>query len=416
MNNHPLRELIKNTDLMANIANTYGTPSYIYVKDRIDHNVGRLENALASHFNRHHICYAIKANSNPNLLKVMKTALPNLGGDCSSPGEIFAAEWAGISPEDCIYTGNFESEEDLAFALERGCFLNLDDETSFDRLMHIGTPKRVSFRLNPGFGKGTFSQITTAGENAKFGIPAEKIILAYQKAKDAGIKTFGLQCMAGSGNLDQSYFVELLTAIVRHTKKIETELAIRFEFISMGGGLGIPYKDEEIPLNYDRLFLDLSEVLYANYENQETAPALWIEPGKSIVADAGFILTKVTGLKESYKNFVGLDAGMETLMRPALYGAHHRMFKIGDHGEHNGTYDFTGPICENTDRIAVKRNFPKVNEGDLIAIMDAGAYGFAMSHNFNTRPRAAEVLLDGDSHQLIRRRESIEDIFANCHV
>ena len=332
------------------------------------------------------------------------------------PRELFVTEKAGIDPTRCIYTGNYESTYDLKIALEKGAYLNLDDISSFKRLLMVGLPDRISFRLNPGFGKGTFSQITTAGENAKFGIPAEKIIDAYRKAQDAGIKQFGLQCMAGSGNLDEGYFVELLRAIVLNTKKIENELSIRFEFISMGGGLGIPYKDEETPLNYDRLFRQLSKVLYDGYADQESAPALWVEPGKLIIGDAGFILTQVTGLKASYKNFIGIDAGMETLMRPALYGAYHRIYKVGYSGSNNGTYDFTGPICENTDRIAVDRPFPPIAEDDLIVIMDAGAYGYAMSHNFNTRPRAAEVLLDGDTHRLIRRRETIEDIFSGCDV
>ena len=416
MNTHPLRELIKNTKLISGIAQSYGTPTYIYVKGQIDHNVNRLKDTLATYFNKSHICYAVKANSNPHLLRLMKSVHPALGGDCSSPGEIYAAELSGIDPKDCIYTGNYESNSDIAIALDKGVYLNLDDETSFDRLLSIEMPKRISFRLNPGFGKGTFSQITTAGENAKFGIPAEKIINAYQKAQDAGIRQFGLQCMAGSGNLDEDYWVELLTAIFYHTKKIESKLGIAFDFISIGGGLGIPYKDEDTPLDYDRLFSKLSNLMYHNYPDKPLAPALWVEPGKSFIGDAGFILSRVTGLKESYKNFVGIDAGMETLMRPALYGAYHRMFKVGEHGVNNGTYDFTGPICENTDRIAIAREFPKVKGDDLIAIMDAGAYGYAMSHNFNTRPRAAEVLLDGNAHRLIRKRETIEDIFSGCNV
>ena len=416
MNTHPLRELFKDIDIMSSIAQSYGTPSYVYKKDRIEHNVNRLKNTLSTYFHKSHICYAVKANSNPHLLKIMKSVHPELGGDCSSPGEIYAAELADIHPKDCIYTGNYESKRDIATALKKGVYLNLDDETSLDRLLKFGMPSRISFRLNPGFGKGSFSQITTAGENAKFGIPAEKIINAYQKAQDAGIKKFGLQCMAGSGNLDEDYWVELLTAIFYHTKKIEAKLGIDFEFISIGGGLGIPYKDEDTPLDYDRLFSKLSDLMYHNYPDKASAPALWVEPGKSFIGDAGFILTKVTGLKNSYKNFVGIDAGMETLMRPALYGAYHRLFKVGTHGENDGSYDFTGPICENTDRIAIAREFPKIKEDDLIAIVDAGAYGYAMSHNFNTRPRAAEVLLDGNAHRLIRKRETIENIFSGCNV
>lgn len=416
VNKHPLRQLIKNKLLMEGLSKTYGTPTYIYVRDQIEQNIHSLNETLAESFRKFHICYAVKANSNPHLLKLMKYIHPKLGGDCSSPGEIYAAELAGIDPTDCLYTGNYESEQDLKLAFEKGCYINLDDITSLDRLLSIGTPKRISFRLNPGFGKGTFSQITTAGENAKFGIPSEKIIKAYTLAQNAGIKNFGLQCMAGSGNLDGDYFIELLKAITFNIKKIESELKINFDFISMGGGWGIPYKDEEIPLDLNKLFKSLSEVFYSNYNNKDEAPSFWIEPGKSIIGNTGFILTSVTGLKRSYKNYIGLDAGMETLMRPALYGAYHRVYKIGQSKKNNGTYDLTGPICENTDRIAFDRSFPRVKEGELIAIMDAGAYGYAMSHNFNTRPRAAEVLLSKENHELIRRRETIKDIFSGCDV
>ena len=413
---HPLRDLIRNNKLMKELAEEYGTPCYVYDQSRLIDNLTKPDIALSKYFSKYHICYAVKSNSNPHLLKTMLLTLPHLGADCSSPGEIYVAEKAGINTKNCIYTGNYESMEDLSIALEKKCYINLDDPTSFDRLSTIKLPERISFRLNPGFGKGEFSGITTAGNNAKFGIPADKIISAYSKAKDSNITHFGLQCMAGSGNLEENHFIDVMTAILYHSKKIEAKLNINFEFISMGGGLGIPYNEDELHLNYDNLFERLSDLFYKAYPNKEKAPSLWIEPGKSIVGDTGFILSTVTGIKNSYKNFIGLDAGMETLMRPALYGAFHQMFKVGIHGENVGTFDFTGPICENTDRIAYDREFPQVNEGDLIAILDAGAYGYSMSHNFNTRPRAAEILLHGKSHRLIRRRETIKDIFSGCDV
>ena len=413
---HPLRQLISNSDLMKSLAKQYGTPLYIYDADRIKNNVLVLEKGLSKYFHKFHICYAIKSNSNPHLLKTMLEANSQMGGDCSSPGVIHAAELSGMKLSDCIYTGNYESESDLVEAFEKGCNINLDDETSLDRLLKIKWPERISFRLNPGFGKGTFSQITTAGKEAKFGIPTEKIIQAYKKAKKAGIKKFGIQCMVGSGNLDQAHFIEVLTAIMDQTKSIESETNIVFDFISMGGGFGIPYRDEEKPINFDQLFLALSEVYYNTFPDKENAPALWIEPGKSIIGDSGFILSSVTGTKNSYKNFIGIDAGMETLMRPALYGAYHRIYKVENHGIDKDTFDFTGQICENTDRIAVQRSFPEVAEGDLIAIMDTGAYGYSMSNNFNTRPRAAEVLLNNDNVKLIRKRETINDLFNLCDV
>ena len=413
---HPLKQLVHNSDLMNSLAKEYGTPLYIYDASRIRGNVNIIKNSLEKYFDKFHICYAIKSNSNPHLIKIMLDTFPEMGGDCSSPGEIYAAELSGIELSNCIYTGNYESKADLSKALEKGCNINLDDTTSLDRLKTIGLPERISFRLNPGFGKGTFSQITTAGRKAKFGIPAEKITDAYQKAINLGIKNFGMQCMVGSGNLDEEHFFDVISAIIKKTKSISSKLGIKFDFISMGGGFGIPYKDNEIPINFDRLFSKLSDIFYKTYKNRMDSPAFWIEPGKSIIGDTGIILSKVTGVKKSYKNFIGIDAGMETLMRPALYGAYHRIYKIGNHENDKDTFDFTGQICENTDRIAIDRPFPNVNEGDIISIMDVGAYGYSMSHNFNTRPRAAEILIEKESTKLIRKRETINDIFALCNV
>ena len=413
---HPLKQLVHNSDLMNSLAKEYGTPLYIYDASRIRGNVNIIKNSLEKYFDKFHICYAIKSNSNPHLIKIMLDTFPEMGGDCSSPGEIYAAELSGIELSNCIYTGNYESKADLSKALEKGCNINFDDTTSLDRLKTIGLPKRISFRLNPGFGKGTFSQITTAGRKAKFGIPAEKITDAYQKAINLGIKNFGMQCMVGSGNLDEEHFFDVISAIIKKTKSISSKLGIKFDFISMGGGFGIPYKDNEIPINFDRLFSKMSDIFYKTYKHRIDSPALWVEPGKSVIGDTGIILSKVTGVKKSYKNFIGIDAGMETLMRPALYGAYHRIYKIGNHENDKDTFDFTGQICENTDRIAIDRPFPNVNEGDIISIMDVGAYGYSMSHNFNTRPLAAEILIEKESTKLIRKRETINDIFALCNV
>ncbi len=416
MNAHPLYKLITDKKLFEVIANRFGSPTYIYSKKRIENNLRRLNHSLSSYFKRYNICYALKANSNPHLVQNMKKALPSLSADCSSPGEIFVAQKAGIHLQNSIFTGNYESEEDLKSALRAGMHINLDDITSFQRIKKILLPQEVSFRLNPGFGKGKFAEITTAGEKAKFGIPKEDIIDAYRLAKDSGVKEFGLQCMAGSGVLDEKYFPKLLSAILDSAREIETTLSIRFNHISIGGGFGIPYHDDESPLNIDKVFSELSKIFYSYYE-PSNAPSFWIEPGKYIVGDAGILLAKVTGIKHSYKKYIGLDAGMETLMRPALYKAYHKIYKVGDpDAPIQNTADFTGRICENTDRLAYNRPFPQVSEGDLIAIMDTGAYGFSMAHNFNTRPHPAEVLLDGDTPILIRKRETIEDIFRNCNI
>lgn len=413
---HPLTSLIRDRQTLESLADRFSTPLYVYDGNRLKENVIRLDRALSASFHKYTICYALKANTNPHLLAEMKSTLPTLGADCSSPGELYLAQKAGIPQKSCIYTGNYESPEELKLALESGVHMNLDDLTSYDRLKRIGLPEEISFRLNPGFGRGTFPAIVTAGREAKFGVPRERIEEAYNRAAKDGISRFGLQCMTGSGNLEQEYFVHLLTTVLEVVRSLESSLSSRLSFVSMGGGLGIPYREEDEPLNVAELFKVLSKVYHQFYDPKEIEPpTLIVEPGKLLIGDAGFVLARVTGKKKSYKNFVGLDAGMNTLIRPALYRTYHRILKVGDPDASPVTkVDVTGGICENTDRLAENRPFPDVEEGDLVAIMDAGAYGFSMASQYNTRPRPAEVLLLNNKPRLIRRRESIEDIFKLC--
>ena len=414
--NHPLINLVKNKKLFTQVVKSFGSPTYVYSKRQLIRNVSAINEALKANFKKFQICYTIKANSNPHIIKVLKSKITHLGADCSSPGEIYAAGLGGIDSNDCIFTGNYESNEDLKYAYNKNVHINLDDINSFHRLKKIGVPREISFRLNPGFGKGAFSQVVTGGKNSKFGVPKDKIIDAYKLAKDYGIKEFGIQCMTGSGVLDPNYFPKLMEEIIKNIDAIMKSLDIKFNHVSMGGGFGIPYDDDQIPLNFDRVFKGVSETFHSFFKDKDV-PELWIEPGKSIVGNTGILLASVTGIKKSYKNFIGLDAGMETLMRPALYNAYHRLYKIGDPEAPNSEIvDFTGRICENTDRLAIERPFPSIEEGDLIAVMDTGAYGFSMSHQFCTRPKAAEILIDGEKLQLIRKRETIEDIFSKCEI
>jgi len=417
MNKHPLSKIISNQDLLEKIAKKFGTPLYVYSEDRLKENISRLSTAIGNSFNNHQIYYAVKANSNIHIISILKKSLNSLGCDCSSPGELYATKQSGVEMSDCVYTGNYESIEDLKTAYKSGCEINLDDINSFNRLETIGIPEYISFRLNPGKGHGQFKGIMTGGKDSKFGIPKEKITNAYSIAKKIGIKRFGLQCHAGSATLDIETFSEITKLVLDSAKEIEKCISQRLEKISIGSGFGIPYKDNETPLDLDLLFHKIQNIFYDYYgQNSSDWPALCIEPGRILVADTGFILTKVTGIKSSYKNFIGLDAGMETLMRPALYGAFHRVQKIGKESNSTSVYDITGRICENTDRISENYTLPKIEEGDLCAIMDTGAYGYSMSHNFNTRPRPAEILINNENIKLIRKRESIEDLFRGCNV
>ena len=417
MNNHPLSSLISNQGLLEDIANEYGTPLYVYSENRLKENINRLSSAIGNSFDNHQIYYAVKANSNIHIISTLKKAFNSLGCDCSSPGELYAAQKTGVDMSDCVYTGNYESVDDLKTAYKSGCEINLDDLTSLKRLGSVGVPDYISFRLNPGKGHGQFKGIMTGGKDSKFGIPKETITNAYSLAKEMGVKRFGLQCHAGSATLDVETFGEITKLVLNSAKEIEDCINQRLEKISIGSGFGIPYNDDDAPLDLDLLFYKIQNVFSDHYGKDNSSwPVLCIEPGRILVGDTGFILAKVTGMKNSYKNFIGLDAGMETLMRPALYGAFHRILKIGE--SQNGTlaYDITGRICENTDRISENYTMPEMEEGDLCAIMDAGAYGYSMSHNFNTRPRPAEILINNEEVKLIRKRESIEDLFRGCDV
>ncbi len=413
MSQHPLQYMVENKPFLESMVKKYGTPLYLYSGTRIKNNLQRLSKVLNNHLPKNQIYYAVKANNNPHLISFMKSIYPNLGCDCSSPGELFVANKTGIPPERCLYTGNYESRDDLKTALDSGCHINLDDIQSFHRLAQIQVPQEISFRVNPGFGSGRFKEITTGGEKAKFGIPKEKITEAYNLALSHGVKSFGLHCFTGSGILDENYFTQLIRTVLEISTMVESECKIHLKYISIGGGYGIPYKENEPILNIDRVFKNIANEFYSVYD-KELGPRFCVEPGKYLVGDAGILIAQVTGVKKSYKTFVGLDAGMETLMRPVLYGAHHRIYKVGQLQENNQTVDITGRICENTDRLAVDRPFPEIDEGELVAIMDVGAYGYSMAHQFNTRPRPAEILLDDDNVLLIRKRETIEEIFKDC--
>ena len=418
MEKHPLLKEVQDNILLNKLSAEFGTPLYIYYGYQIKENLQKINSALQSYFDQYQIYYAVKSNNNPNLLSFMHNYLPTIGADCSSPGELFAASKAGIPMERCVYTGNYESKKDLRAAYKSGCEINLDDSTSFQRLIKIGVPNYISFRLNPGVGNGRFSQIITGGKEAKFGIPREKIINIYESAKEEGVELFGLQCHSGSAILDEDYFANNTKLILNTARSIEDRIEQNLSKISIGSGFGIPYTDDEESLDLNTVFFKISQVFEEFYgKDQSDWPILCIEPGRSIIGNTCILLATVTGIKESYKNFIGLDAGMETLLRPALYGAEHRIYKVDTKHENEiSSVDITGRICENTDRLAVDISFPKAVEGDLISIMDTGAYGYAMSNQYNTRPRSAEILVDGDNYYLIRFRETIKDIFQNCNI
>ncbi len=392
---------------IKSLVDEYGTPLYVYDQSLIETNYKKIFNAFAKFFENFKIHYSVKANPNLHILKFIKSL--GAGADCSAPFELRLALLAGFHPDDIIYTGNYESIDDLKYVSSCNVRINLDDISSYYRLRKVCNPDFVSFRVNPGIGKGGFEGITTGGADAKFGVPYELLKQAYFEAKNDGRTRFGIHIMTGSNILEPYYFAEVLEKLMRISGRIFKELEIQPEYIDIGGGFGIPYSDEDVELDIETTVRLISEVFFDFCDKFDLGyPELKIEPGRYLVGNAGFILSRVTGIKRGYKKFVGLDAGMNVLIRPALYGATHRIKVYGRDGAVQMA-QICGPICENSDILGKNVPLPEVEEGDIVIILDAGAYGFSMASNYNGRPLPAEILVDGTSVKLIRKRQSFED-------
>jgi diaminopimelate decarboxylase len=396
------------------LAEEFGTPLYVYDRSRIEENYKKLNDAFKSAYKKFHVHYAIKANSNPIVARILKDL--GAGVDCSAPGEIYLAKLAGFEKKDIMYTGNYESSEDLKMAIDNADIINLDDLNSFKRLIQMTIPERVSFRINPGVGRGGFEGIVTAGSDAKFGIPYEKALEAYEYAASKGVKRFGIHMMTGSNNLEPWYFAEIVDKLMTIGAEIFNHLGVNPEYVDIGGGFGVPYTENENGIDLEhtaKLVCDIFKEKCEKYNLGE--PELIVEPGRYLVANAGYLITKVTSTKESYRKYAGVDAGMNTLLRPALYGAYHHIDAYNDSTE-NEEINICGQICENSDIFARNRHLPKLDEGDLLIFRDAGAYSFSMSSNYNNRLRPAEVLISNNKANLIRKRENYEDLIRNINL
>lgn len=392
------------------LAKQYGTPLYIYSKHRILGNVERLKSAFTQAGVDINIHYAVKANNNLAILHLLREA--GCGADVSCGPEIELARHAGFAPEKMIYSGNNNPDDDLIQSLKFVDKINLDDISLLPRLLAFGKPKILSFRINPGMGDGLYKSITLGGKDSKFGMDPDIALQAYQQAKAAGIKRFGIHMMPGSGGLNEDFFPEVVEKLIATAEKIAQEVGITFEFLDIGGGFGIPYKPEENPLDIQKVAQNIAAHYHAALQRGIIGkPTLDCEPGRYLVGDAGVLLSRVHNIKEAEKTFAGTDAGMQTLIRPAFYGAFHEIVVANKMDDiRNKTYTVCGPICENTDQDPHPRTFPTLQNGDLLATLNAGAYGYVMALTFNTQPRPAELLVDGARHDLIHKRETLQDL------
>lgn len=401
----------------ADLAARYGTPLYVYDEQKIRTNFRRVKHAFTSRYPDFRLFYAVKCCNNPAIVNILRQE--GAGADCASVNEILLAKSIGLSGEDVIFSGNFLSDDDIRQGVESGVIFNLDDPSIFPRLMRFGKPDILSFRVNPGYGKSNVgAYVTNAGPDAKFGVHPDRVTDAYRMAKEAGIRRFGVHMMTGSCITDADYFPFITGLLMDIIGKTARELGIDFEFIDLGGGLGIPYEPGEEPLDLERAAEGVVRVVREKCAGYSLKPPhLSMEPGRYFTGDAGILLGRVHSIKESYRKIIGTDIGMNVLCRPAMYGSYHSIFVDGKENHDREKLGLCGQLCENTDFWVKERSLPAdIAEGDLIAVGNAGAYGFGMSYQYNGRLRAAEVLVNGDSDLLIRDRETFDDMVRHTHI
>ncbi len=398
---------------ITEVIEKYPTPFHIYDEQAIRQNVRKLINAFswAPEFKEY---FAVKATPNPYLLKILREE--GLGADCSSLPELILAEKAGMKGEEIILTSNDTPASEFEKARELGAIINLDDISHIDYLdKHAGIPEMISFRYNPGPLREGGNSIIGNPEESKYGLTRKQLIDAYRIMKARGVKRFGIHTMVISNELDPNYFIETANMMFDLIIEIYRTLDIKIEFVNFGGGIGIPYRPEQEPVDLSIISKGIKKAYETKIAANGLAPLkIAMECGRMITGPYGYLVSTVLHKKEIYKNYVGLDACMANLMRPALYGAYHHITVLGKEEWPLGyIYDVTGSLCENNDKFAVNRKLPMIDVGDVLVIHDAGAHGHAMGFNYNGKLRSAELLLKADGQvELIRRAETMEDYFA----
>ena len=401
------RQLFAEDVSLANIARQFCTPCYVYSRATIERHWHAFDDVLNGH--DHLVCYAVKANSNLAVLNLM--ARLDSGFDIVSGGELERVLRAGGNPAKVVFSGVGKTEQEIRRALEIGilCF-NVESESELERIDRIardmGKTAPISLRVNPDVDARTHRYIATGLKENKFGIDiSEAIGVAIRANERSNLELVGIDCHIGSQLTDTAPFVDALDRILLLAQQLETQ-GIPVKHLDLGGGLGITYRNETPPSPdiYATALLDKLE---------SEKYTILVEPGRAVVGNAGVLLTRIEYLKCSqHKNFAIIDAGMNDLMRPALYDAWQEIIPVNQQSDEEvRVYDVVGPVCETGDFLGKERELA-IAEGDLLAIRSAGAYGFSMSSNYNTRPRAAEVMVDGSQAYLIRERETFEGLMA----
>src|SRR6266700_5779175 len=411
---------------LARVAEKFGTPTYVYSAGTILDHLTRLNGALATL--DHLICYAVKANSNRSILKLLADA--GAGFDIVSGGELFRVLAAGGDPAKCTFAGVGKSPEEIEYALELGVYsFNVESEAELDYIYKIAGVKNlcapIALRANPDVDPHTHEYISTGSRENKFGIALDHLAAAYERAATMrNIDIVGLQMHIGSQITEAQPFANATEKVASFVRQLKSQLGIKF--FSIGGGLGIVYEssfasgtldwwNESKNKSASRRKSALSIQQYVDAilpPLRDLNLRILLEPGRLLVGNAGVLLTRVRYIKRTgQKKFAIVDAGMNDLIRPALYHSYHEIVPVREPNNlAREKIDLVGPVCESGDFFARDREMPEALEGDLLAIMSAGAYGFVMASNYNSRPLPAEALVSGDKFALIRKRQTWEDL------
>lgn len=396
---------------LPQICDHYGTPFHIYDEEGIRETCRQLRNAFAGIENFREF-YAVKALPNPAILKIMKDM--GFGFDCSSNTELILSRQIGGHGEEIMFTSNNTGTDEFetAFA-DGGCILNLDDISLLPKVTEM--PDLICFRYNPGERRSGNDIIGTPTES-KYGVSHSQIVDAYRQAKERGATRFGLHTMLASNELEYSYMVRTAEMLLELVEEISDELDITFEFINIGGGLGIPYRPDQEPLDLEAMGAEIT-ALFTNFKARHNyMPGLYMESGRFMTGPHGALVVKAINRKDIYRTYIGVDACMSSLMRPAMYGAYHHIDVLGKADGNNQVVDVVGSLCENNDKFAIQRDLPVIEDNDILIIHDTGAHGSAMGFNYNGKLRPKELLLGSDSTvELIRREETEDDYFATLN-
>jgi len=391
---------------LETIADYFGTPFHLYDEIGIRQTAQVLLKTFSDQEYKEY--FAVKALPNPRILEILYDE--GLGFDCSSIPELQLARQVGAAPDEIMFTSNNTTVEEFEFALaDGGCIINLDSVPLLDKLPRM--PEIISFRYNPGQRLAAGNAIIGNPAESKFGLAHDQMLDAYRAAQERGTKRFGIHAMVVSNELNHSVIMQTALMLLELAETIQRELNIRFEFVNIGGGLGIPYRPEDKPLDLIPLAAAIRRVLKHFQRLNNHTPKLCTESGRYVTGPHGVLVTRAMNQKETYRRYIGVDANMSALMRPGIYGAYHHIDVLGkESSEEDQVVDVVGSLCENNDKFAIQRALPPIEDGDLLIIHDTGAHGQSMGFNYNGRLRPQELLLRADGQiQMIRRAETMDD-------